>query len=155
MAMPNKPVRAYIEPELAETIARQSQAQGRSESSVISEAVRSHFAAKAEDVAQAQTETVRRQLNRLEARFDKLIWEQAQLKECVLLFIRVWLEHNPPLDDAIEESAAISAEARFERFLDLISQNLTSSHPLGDLDARLGVNGDESAISGAAETLTP
>ncbi len=154
--MPNKPVRAYIEAELAETIAQQALAQGRSGSSIISEAVRAHFAARSEDVAQVQTETVRRQLNRIEARLDKLLWEQAQTKECLLLFIRVWLEHKPPLDDDLEESAAISAEARFERFLDLLSRHLTSAHPIGDLDGRIGVNGDENSLNGdAAGALAP
>jgi len=148
--MPNKPVRAYIQIDLAEAIARQAQAQRRSESSVISEAVRAHFASKSEEVTEAEAETVRRQLNRVEARLDKLIWEQAQFKECLLLFIRVWLEHNPPLDDALEESAAISAEARFERFLDLLAQNLTSGHPVGDLDARIGVESSEGVVDGAA-----
>jgi hypothetical protein len=146
--MANKAVRAYIETDLAAALARQAQARSRSASSIISEAVRAYFVSKSEDVTQAETETVRRQLNRVEARLDKLIWEQAQQKECLLLFVRVWLEHNPPLDDAIEESAAISAEARFERFLDLLSQDLTSAHPLGDLDGRIGVNGADGVVEG-------
>jgi hypothetical protein len=77
-----------------------------------------------------------------------MLWEQAQLKECVLLFVRVWLEHNPPIDDDLEESAAASAEARFERFLDLAANGLTSGQPLGDLSALLdplpAVNGARS-----------
>lgn len=135
--MRQKPVRAYLTPELAEEVARRAQAQDRSESAIISDAVRSRFAATSDEAIEAEGETVRRQLNRVEARLDKLIWEQLQTKECVLLFIRVWLEHNPPLDAELEESAAISAEARFERFLDLLSNNLNSRNPTTDLAARI------------------
>ncbi len=127
--MRQKPVRAYLAPELAEEVARRAQAQGRSESSLVGEAVRVALAASSEEVQQVAKETIRRQLNRVESRLDKLIWEQLQAKECLLLFIRVWLEHNPPLDEAIEDSAAASAEARFERFLDLLSSNLTTQPP--------------------------
>lgn len=133
--MRQKPVRAYLAPELAEEVTRRAQAQGRSDSSFIGEVIRASLAATSEQARQAETETVKRQLNRIESRLDKLIWEQLQAKECLLLFIRVWLEHNPPLDDDIEESAAASAEARFDRFLDLLSNTLTTQppHDLGGL----------------------
>jgi hypothetical protein len=42
------------------------------------------------------------------------------MKEVLLLFIRVWLEHTPPVDVEFEESAAESAALRFERFLDYV-----------------------------------
>lgn len=147
--MRNKPVRAYLDPDLARAVARLAKAQSRSGSAVIADAVRARFASQADEVVKAEGETARRQLNRVEARLDKLIWEGAQLKECLLLFVRVWLEHNPPLDAEIEESAAISAEARFERFLDFLSNSLTSSHPMGDLDNRIGVAGPHDAPNGA------
>jgi hypothetical protein len=147
-AMRQQPVRAYLSPELAEEVARRAQAQGRSESSIIAEAVRSRLAATSDDALKAETETVRRQLNRLEARLDKLIWEQLQAKECLLLFIRVWLEHNPPIDADLEESAAISAEARFERFLDLLTHTLNTGGSAPAIDARTQNNGAQ--LEGAA-----
>ncbi len=146
--MRQKPVRAYLSPELAEEVARRAQAQGRSESSIIAEAVRSRLAATSEDAQNAETETVRRQLNRLEARLDKLIWEQLQAKECLLLFIRVWLEHNPPLDAELEESAAISAEARFERFLVLLTNTLNTGGTATGIEAGSQHNGAH--LEGAA-----
>ena len=51
--------------------------------------------------------------------------DQAMMKECLLLFVRVWLEYNPPLDEEIADSAAASAAARFERFLDILMKNLS------------------------------
>lgn len=38
--------------------------------------------------------------------------------------MRIWLEHHPPLDEAEEDAAAASAEARFERFLELVAHGL-------------------------------
>lgn len=137
--MGTTPIKTYLEPELARAVSRLADAQGRSESAVIAEAVRTRLSASAESAVKAESDGLKRQLNRIDARLDKVVWEQMQLKECVLLFVRVWLEYNPQLDPQHEESAAASAEARFERFLDLISNNLTSGQALGDLDVRIGV----------------
>jgi hypothetical protein len=131
------PVKTFLDPDLAQSVTRLAAAQGRSESAVVAEAVRARFAEEAAPSSKASGETMKRQLNRLEGRIDKLLWEQQQLKESLFLFVRVWLEHNPPIPDDIEESAAASAAARFERFLDLIANGLTSGHPLGDLGALL------------------
>lgn len=147
--MRQKPVRAYLAPELAEEVTRRAQAQGRSESSLIGEVIRASFAARSEQAKHAEAETVKRQLNRLECRVDKLIWEHLQAKECLLLFIRVWLEHNPPLDAEHEDSAAASAEARFDRFLDLLSNTLTTQPPR-DLGEPLVETNHNGALEAAA-----
>lgn len=118
-------VKVYLGPDLAAEIARIARAQGRSESSLIAEAVQARMATAAEGVSEAEVATQKRQLNRLEARVEKILCDQAVMKESLLLFVRVWLEHNPPIDDALEDSAAASADARFERFLDFVMQGLT------------------------------
>lgn len=118
-------IKTYLEPELAREVARQARAQGRSESSIIADAVRLRVAAQSEGATQAAKETQRRQLNRLDLRMEKILRDQAMMKECLLLFVRVWLEYNPPLDEEIADSAAASAAARFERFLDILLKNLS------------------------------
>ena len=123
--MSRAPMKTYLDASLAQTVTRLAASQNRSESAVIADAVRARFANASDAAGQAGAETQKRQLNRLEARFDKLVWELTQTKQAMLLFIRVWLEHNPPLDPEIEDSAAASAEARFERFLDLLTERLT------------------------------
>jgi len=128
--MSRAPMKTYLDAGLAQAVSRLAAMQNRSESAVIAEAVRARFADVSDAVGQAGAETQRRQLNRLEARFDKLVWELAQTKQALLLFVRVWLEHNPPLEPDLEDSAAASAEARFERFLDLLTDRL--SNPAGD-----------------------
>lgn len=146
-------IRTYLDQNLKRQVAEIAAAQGRSESAFIADAVRARLAAMDENVAAAERESVRRQLNRLEARLDKLIWEGAQTKECLLLFVRVWLEHSPPLDPAHEDSAAASAEVRFARFLDLVTQGLTSGDRLGDLDAHFSANADGGEPHNGAEAL--
>lgn len=123
--MSRAPMKTYLDASLAQAVTRLAASQNRSESAVIADAVRARFANASDAAGQAGAETQKRQLNRLEARFDRLIWELAQTKQAMLLFVRVWLEHNPPIDPEFEESAAISAEARFERFLDLLTDRLT------------------------------
>ena len=123
-------IKTYLEPELAREVTRQARAQGRSESSIIADAVRLRLAAQSEGATQAAKETQRRQLNRLELRMEKILRDQAMMKECLLLFVRVWLEYNPPLDEEIADSAAASAAARFERFLDILLKNLSPGHSI-------------------------
>lgn len=147
------PMKTYLDPELARVVARTAAAQGRSDSAVIADAIRSRFAADSPNAVSAQESTVKRQLGRIEQRLDKVIWEQAQAKACLLLFIRVWLEHNPPLDAEIEDSAAASAEARFARFLDLLVNDLTAPQGGDDLNERLTdahMNGAEAPEPAAA-----
>lgn len=122
--MPASSFKTYLDAELARELARAARAQGRSESSLIAEAVRASLARGSEGVARAEVETQTRRLNRIEARLDTLFRDQALLRESLLLFVRVWLEHNPPLEETIADHAAMSAEARFERFLDLAAQAL-------------------------------
>ena len=117
-------VKTYLDADVAREVARIARAQRRSESSLIADAVRATLAKGSEAVARAAAETQARRLNRIEARIDKLFRDQALTKESLLLFVRVWLEHNPPLDDAVADFAAASAVARFERFLDLAAQTL-------------------------------
>lgn len=117
-------MKTYLEGHLATAVARLAASQNRSESAVIADAVRARFANTSTEAGEASGETQKRQLNRLEARVDALHWEIRQTKHAVFLFVRVWLEHNPPLDPEIEDSAAASAQARYERFLDLLTERL-------------------------------
>lgn len=125
-------IKTYLDPDLARAVARLARGQNRSESAVIADAVRTRLGEVSPSVVRAGSETQKRQLNRLEARIEKIVSDQAVMKECVLLFVRVWLEHNPPIDEAIAESAAASGAARFERFLDLVMKALTPGHGIAD-----------------------
>lgn len=148
------PVKTYLEPDLAREVARMARAQGRSESAIIAESVRARLAAQSEDATSAANETQRRQLNRQELRLEKILRDQIMMKECLLLFVRVWLEYNPPLDEEIADSAAASAAARFERFLDILMKNLTPGYSIaaqafGDAEAGPANGNDATQDMGA------
>lgn len=144
--MSRAPMKTYLDANLAQAVTRLAASQNRSESAVIADAVRARFAIVSDASIKADGDTQKRQLNRLEARIEKLLWEIAQLKQALLLFVRVWLEHNPPLDPEVEEGAAASAESRFERFLDLLTERLTN--PGADDDLLQRVEG-ERTVNGA------
>jgi predicted transcriptional regulator len=139
-------IRTYLDPELARTVSRAASAQNRSESSLIAEAVRARFAAEGPAAEAASSETQKRRLARLEARIDKLHRDQALVKETLFVFVRVWLEHNPPIDEALVESIAASAEARFERFLDLVAQGLQPGRSMANGDSGLGGGGHDDVV---------
>jgi len=118
--MPRKGITVYLPRDLEARIQRMAKEQHRSESSIVADAVKARFDRRAPDADDAS----QRQTAKTDARLDKAIGEVLILKEVVLLYVRVWLEHNPPIDERLEESAAASAEARFERFLDFVAQGL-------------------------------
>lgn len=109
-----------------------SKAQNRSVSSLVSAAIDRQILQTGDVLPEGAT----RQLARVEARLDKVIRDNAALREIMLLFVRVWLEYTPPLDESEEDEAAALAEARFERFLDLVRDALVSNGARGS-----GLNG--------------
>ncbi|KAF0180237.1 MAG: CopG family transcriptional regulator [Alphaproteobacteria bacterium] len=147
--MARKRITVYLPPDLQARVERIALDQHRSESSVITDAVRARWDRNASN--EAQEEPARRQLSRVDARLDKAVGETLILKEIVLLFIRVWLEHNPPIDEALEESAAASAEARFERFLDFVAQGLAPGKSVAPADHALALLSNGGAENGHDE----
>lgn len=144
-------ITVYLPRDLEGRIQRMAKDQHRSESSIITDAVKAQIERR--DGGKPDEAAARRQTSRLDARLDKLVGESLILKEIVLLFIRVWLEHNPPVDESLEESAAASAEARFERFLDFVAQGLAPGKSLAPSELTLapGVNGAALAQNGNGE----
>ena len=118
----------YLPSELRAKVVRLADAQGRSASSVIVEAVRTKLARgeQASDTLSAH------QLRRIDARLDKVVRDTMLVKESLLLFVRVWLEHSPPLDESIEDAAAASAAARFERFLDYVANSIDAGRSVAE-----------------------
>jgi predicted transcriptional regulator len=140
--MPRKGITVYLPRDLELRVERIARDQHRSASGVIAEAVKARLERK--DVGE---EPARRQIARVDARLNKTIGETLIVKETLLLFIRIWLEHNPPLDPTHEDAAAASAEARFARFLELIAQGLQVGSPI----AADGALREASAGEGAVE----
>ena len=141
--MPRKGITVYLTRDLEVKIEKIARDQHRSESSVIAEAVRARYAGRDGDPLPPVSD--QRQASRLDARLDKVIGEGLIVKEVLLLFIRVWLEHNPPIDEALEDSAAASAEARFERFLQMVANALRGGRSISGGSVP---NGEDAASAG-------
>lgn len=122
--MSTRGIKTNVPVQLADTIERIAQERNRSVASLVAEALQSRFGSETPQAQDAANENTRRQLARIEARLDALVAEKAVLKECLLAFVRVWLEHNPPLPDEIADSISASADARFDRFLDFVAEGL-------------------------------
>ena len=141
-------LRTYVEPELARKVSKMAQRQGRSESAFVAAALRAYVAAGAEGPARAAEDSQKRQLGRIEDEVSKVMPELKSQTELLLTFVKVWLEHNPPLDPALEASLSASADARFDRFLDIASitqsqGGLAHLHALGaDEDEDWDAHGD-------------
>jgi len=87
-----------------------------------------------------------RRLNRIEARLDKIVRDQAVLKEAVFAYVRIWLEHNPPIEPELAGSLAASAAARFERFVDLA----VMTYAQGGIEAILADDDDDEDVEEGA-----
>ncbi len=144
-------ITVYLPRDLELRIRHIAKDQHRSDSSVVADAVKARYE-RNQFTNEAIEETARRQISRVDARLSKAIGETLILKEIVLLFIRVWLEHNPPVDEHLEDSAAASAEARFERFLDFVAQALAPGKSLAGADMTLTAGEDAPTINGEART---
>lgn len=113
-------ITVYLPPELEAQVLRVSRTRNLSASGVIATAVKTAFT----DNPNGAPEGVTRQLARVEARLDRVTRDTAVLKEALFLYVRVWLEHNPKLDEDVEEACAESASTRFERYLELVREGL-------------------------------
>lgn len=118
-------LRTYLEPDLARKVSTLAARQGRSESAFIASAVRAQLAAGDDGPARAAGDSRRRQIGRIESELLRISGEQAMQRELFLTFVQVWLEHNPPLDEALADSLAASADARLDRFMDLAAITLS------------------------------
>lgn len=112
-------ITVYLPKDLEGKVTRLAFLQHRSASSIIAQAVRARIGGQHDDGSlEGLVEAFRA---RMDARLDKAIGETLILKEIALLFVRIWLEHNPPIDEELEDAAAASAEARYERFVALVA----------------------------------
>lgn len=144
--MPRSGITVYLPPALEQRISALAKERHCSESSLIAGAVRARFDKRATEVVDG----AERDRMRTDARLDKVIGEGLIVKEVLLLFVRVWLEHNPPIDPKHEDSAAASADARFERFLDFVAQGLSPGKSIASRELTT-----PALYPGSARPLTP
>lgn len=78
----------------------------------------------------AVADTVKMRLDRVEKREVVRAREIGIIKETLLLFIRVWIEHNPAPDAETLDASHALAERRFQSFLELLAESLQPGRSL-------------------------
>lgn len=119
----------YLEGDLAKALDQDAQKRHLPRTRAAADALRR---ALLDEKDQAVADTVKMRLDRLEKREVIRAREMAILKEALLLYVRVWLEHTPAPDEDIADAAAASAEQRFTAFLDLLTESLQPGRNLFD-----------------------
>lgn len=137
--MTKERVTISLDAELAWAVARYARSVGRPQSRVIAEMVRERLSGDAPGVAAATQSSLARRLNRMESRLARIEQDCRRMNECVLVFVRVWLEHNPPLDEDLADSLAASAKARFGRYVDLVLRGVAPGRSIAGPDFDLDI----------------
>ncbi|PZO55828.1 MAG: hypothetical protein DCF16_01800 [Alphaproteobacteria bacterium] len=149
-ARPKKKITIYLEPDLARALDTEAHIRGLPTTRAAADALRRVFL---DEKDEAVADTVKMRLDRVEKREVVRAREITIIKETLLLFIRVWLEHTPPPREETLDATNAVAERRFQSFLELLAESLApgrtlfASAPHGRQDAL----GSEVALNGAAE----
>lgn len=145
----NAPIRRkvtiYLEADLARALDKDADTRGLATTRAAADALR-RILLDEKDTAVA--DTVKMRLDRVEKREVVRARELKIIKETLLLFIRVWIEHNPAPEEDVQEVNRAFAEERFTAFLDLLAESL---QPGRSLFAAAPHGHDISILNGHAE----
>jgi hypothetical protein len=116
-----KKITIYLEPDLARALDVEAKTRGLPTTRAAADGLRRIFL---DEKDEAVADTVKMRLDRVEKREVVREREIAIVKETLLLFIRVWLEHTPaPPEETLDASNAV-AERRFNAFLELLAESM-------------------------------
>ncbi|MEZ5997030.1 MAG: hypothetical protein R3C25_14900 [Hyphomonadaceae bacterium] len=126
-ARPKKKLTIYLEDDLARALDGDARLRGLPVTRAAADAMRRVYL---DEKDEAVADTVKMRLDRVEKREVIRAREIAIVKETLLLFIRVWLEHNPAPEEETLDATHALAEQRFHAFLDLLAQSLQPGRTL-------------------------
>jgi len=126
-ARPKKKLTIYLEDDLARALDVDARLRGLPVTRAAADAMRRIYLDEKDD---AVADTVKMRLDRVEKREVVRAREIAIVKETLLLFIRVWLEHNPAPDEETLPAIHAVAEQRFQSFLELLAESLQPGRTL-------------------------
>ncbi|MEQ1818592.1 MAG: hypothetical protein ABL871_08275 [Terricaulis sp.] len=124
---PKKKLTIYLEDDLARALDVDARLRGLPVTRAVADAMRRIYL---DEKDSAVADTVKMRLDRVEKREVVRAREIAIVKETLLLFIRVWLEHNAAPDEETLPAAHAIAERRFQSFLDLLAESLQPGRTL-------------------------
>lgn len=143
-ARPKKKITIYLEDDLARALDVDARLRGLPVTRAAADAMRRIYL---DEKDPAVADTVKMRLDRVEKREVARARELAIVKETLLLFIRVWLEHNPAPDEETLPAAHAVAERRFQSFLELLAESLQPGRTL----FAAAPHGRQEHVNGAAE----
>jgi hypothetical protein len=127
MSVRRKKLTVYLEDDLYRALDAEARLRSLPTTRAAADAMRRIFL---DEKDPAVADTVKMRLDRIEKREVARARELTIIKETLLLFIRVWLEHTPPPEEATLDATNAVAERRFHAFLDLLSESLRPGHQL-------------------------
>ena len=145
-ARPRKKITIYLEDDLARALDVDARLRGLALTRAAADAMRRIYL---DEKDAAVADTVKMRLDRVEKREVVRARELAIIKETLLLFIRVWLEHNPAPEEETLAATHALAERRFQSFLDLLAESLQPGRTLFALapHGRVDRNGADAEAS--------
>lgn len=126
-ARPKRKLTIYLEDDLARALDVDARLRGLPVTRAAADAMRRIYL---DEKDPAVADTVKMRLDRVEKREVVRAREIAIVKETILLFIRVWLEHNPAPDEETLPATHALAERRFQSFLELLAESLQPGRTL-------------------------
>lgn len=120
-------VTIYLEADLARALEKDADTRGLATTRAAADALRRVLL---DEKDTAVADTVKMRLDRVEKREVVRARELKIIKETLLLFIRVWIEHNPAPDEDIQDANRAFADERFTAFLDLLAESLQPGRSL-------------------------
>ena len=127
MSVRKKKLTIYLEDDLARALDVDARLRGLPVTRAAADAMRRIYL---DEKDAAVADTVKMRLDRVEKREVVRARELAIVKETLLLFIRVWIEHNPAPDEETLPATHALAERRFQSFLDLLAESLQPGRTL-------------------------
>lgn len=126
-ARARKKITIYLEDDLARALDGDARLRGLPVTRAAADAMRRIYL---DEKDAAVADTVKMRLDRVEKREVVRAREIAIVKETLLLFIRVWLEHNPAPEEETMAATHALAERRFQSFLELLAESLQPGRTL-------------------------
>lgn len=126
-ARPKRKITIYLEGDLARALDVDAKLRGLAVTRAAADALRRIYL---DETDEAVADTVKMRLDRVEKREVMRAREIGIIKETLLLFIRVWIEHTPAPDEETQDAAHALAERRFQSFLELLAESLQPGRTL-------------------------
>jgi predicted transcriptional regulator len=122
-----------LPPDLSRQLAEFAIHKRATQASIVEAAIASFLSP---DGSERMEAAVTRRLDRLAKQNERLEFQVEVTNEAMALFVRLWLNANPPLPDAAMSAAQAQGKERYEAFVQSLARKLeTGSRLAADVDS--------------------